>query len=128
MFSTVKDTTNHAKETMTSEGGLSDAASAYRTKKEQVADAVNESKRDLQDAKGNLKEATHNVADIAHRAGEQIRDIADQVRDYASRASHDVQGYADTMSTKIRRSPLQYVGVAAVAGLLIGRLLGRSRR
>jgi len=49
---------------------------------------------------------------------------ADQVQDYANRARDAVEERADALSDTVREKPLMAVGIAALGGYLIGRLMG----
>lgn len=49
---------------------------------------------------------------------------ADQVQDYAHRARESVEDQVDALTETVREKPLMAVGIAALAGYLIGRLMG----
>jgi ElaB/YqjD/DUF883 family membrane-anchored ribosome-binding protein len=49
---------------------------------------------------------------------------ADQVQDYAHRAREAVEDQAGALSETVREKPLMAIGIAALGGYLIGRLMG----
>lgn len=61
---------------------------------------------------------------MQERVTPALAGAADTVQDYASRARHTIEDQADAISETVRERPLIAVAVAAVAGYLLGRLMG----
>ncbi len=55
-----------------------------------------------------------------------LGDAADAVQDYAHRARESIEDQADTFAEVVRDRPLMAVGVAALGGYLLGRLMGNT--
>lgn len=53
-----------------------------------------------------------------------IAGAADQVQEYAEHARDAVEHQADALSETVRERPLLAVGIAALGGYLLGRLIG----
>ncbi len=61
---------------------------------------------------------------VEERVTPALAGAADQVSDYARSARETIEDQADALSGTVRDRPLVAVGVAALGGFLIGRLLG----
>ena len=63
---------------------------------------------------------------MSERVTPALGDAADTVQDYAHRARESIEDQADTLAEQVRDRPLVAVGIAAVAGYLLGRLMGTN--
>jgi ElaB/YqjD/DUF883 family membrane-anchored ribosome-binding protein len=61
---------------------------------------------------------------MSERVTPALAGAADTAEDYARRARATIEHQADTVSSTVRERPLLAIGLAAVAGYLIGRLMG----
>ena len=61
---------------------------------------------------------------MQERVTPALAGAADQVQDYAHRAREAVEDRADALSDTVRDRPLMAIGIAALGGYLIGRLMG----
>lgn len=61
---------------------------------------------------------------MQERVTPALAGAADQVQGYAARARETIEHQADALSETVRERPLVAVTVAAVAGYLLGRLMG----
>jgi ElaB/YqjD/DUF883 family membrane-anchored ribosome-binding protein len=61
---------------------------------------------------------------MSERVTPALAGAAETVEDYAHRARATIEDQADALSSTVRERPLMAVGIAAVAGYLIGRLMG----
>jgi len=61
---------------------------------------------------------------MQERVTPALAGAADTAEDYARRARDTIEEQADAISSTVRERPLLAVGIAAVAGYLIGRLMG----
>lgn len=61
---------------------------------------------------------------MQERVTPALAGAADTAEDYARRARETIEEQADYISSTVRERPLLAIGVAAVAGYVIGRLMG----
>jgi ElaB/YqjD/DUF883 family membrane-anchored ribosome-binding protein len=61
---------------------------------------------------------------MQERVTPALAEAADQVQGYAVRARDAVEERADALSDTVKERPLVAVGIAALGGYLIGRLMG----
>jgi ElaB/YqjD/DUF883 family membrane-anchored ribosome-binding protein len=61
---------------------------------------------------------------MQERVTPALAGAAETVEDYAHRARDTIEHQADALSSTVRERPLLAVGLAAVAGYLVGRLMG----
>ncbi|WP_220115886.1 DUF883 family protein [Caldovatus aquaticus] len=59
---------------------------------------------------------------MQERVTPALAGAAETVEDYATRARETIEQQADALSSTVRERPLMAVGIAALAGFLIGRL------
>jgi ElaB/YqjD/DUF883 family membrane-anchored ribosome-binding protein len=91
-----------------------DMSNEARNLKDQVAD----------DAREELARLRTQVEKLmSERVTPALGEAADTVQDYAHRARESIEDQADSIASQVRDRPLIAVGVAAVAGYLLGRLI-----
>jgi len=104
---------------------------------ERVGNTVGEEGRKLGDqARNSAERVGDSAADELARLRQQVERLmservtpalagaADQVQDYAEQARDAVEHQADALSETVRERPLLAVGIAALGGYLLGRLIG----
>lgn len=102
--------------------------------------AANDLSNDARKLKDQAASSAERVGDDAHaelaklraqveklmqeRVTPALAEAADQVQGYAVRARDAVEERADALSDTVKERPLVAVGIAALGGYLIGRLMG----
>jgi ElaB/YqjD/DUF883 family membrane-anchored ribosome-binding protein len=120
-------------------GGGVAAASFHRIRSDTMS-AANDLSNDARKLKDQAAASAERVGDDAHaelaklraqveklmqeRVTPALAEAADQVQGYAVRARDAVEERADALSDTVKERPLVAVGIAALGGYLIGRLMG----
>lgn len=89
---------------------------------DQASAAASSVKSDASDELARLRGQVERL--MSERVTPALSSAANTVEDYATRAKAAVGEHADTLSDTVKDRPLVAVGVAALAGYLIGRLMG----
>jgi len=107
-----------------SEGKLGQTASSAHSAVDSAVGSVNGA---LDDVAGKVKPIIGRVAESAHQAVDKAVSMAEAPAEWLSRKGEDLKGTQEKMLTDARdyvlASPLKAVGIALVAGLLIGRFM-----
>ncbi len=93
-----------------------------RNLRDQAAASANRVSEDAREELAKLRAQVERL--MQERVTPALAGAADTVQDYASRARHTIEDQADAISETVRERPLMAVAVAAVAGYLLGRLMG----
>lgn len=93
-----------------------------RNLRDQAAASANRVSDDAREELAKLRAQVERL--MQERVTPALAGAADTVQDYASRARHTIEDQADAISETVRERPLIAVAVAAVAGYLLGRLMG----
>lgn len=93
-----------------------------RNLRDQAAASANRVSEDAREELARLRAQVERL--MQERVTPALAGAADTVQDYASRARHTIEDQADAISETVRERPLMAVAVAAVAGYLLGRLMG----
>jgi|GEM_PF-1640351 len=93
-----------------------------RNLRDQAAASANRVSDDAREELAKLRAQVERL--MQERVTPALAGAADTVQDYASRARHTIEDQADAISETVRERPLMAVAVAAVAGYLLGRLMG----
>ncbi|MBX6743206.1 MAG: hypothetical protein IRY87_14330 [Acetobacteraceae bacterium] len=93
-----------------------------RNLRDQAAASANRVSEDAREELARLRAQVERL--MQERVTPALAGAADTVQDYASRARHTIEDQADAISETVRERPLLAVAVAAVAGYLLGRLMG----
>lgn len=88
-------------------------------------DAAAAGSRMAEDARAELARLRSQVERLMEeRVTPALGSVAETVEDYGRRARHSVEENAESLATTVRERPLLTVGLAAVSGFLLGRLIG----
>ncbi|MDI3306611.1 MAG: hypothetical protein QJR07_05860 [Acetobacteraceae bacterium] len=93
-----------------------------RNLRDQATASANRVSEDAREELARLRAQVERL--MQERVTPALAGAADTVQDYASRARHTIEDQADAISETVRERPLLAVAVAAVAGYLLGRLMG----
>jgi ElaB/YqjD/DUF883 family membrane-anchored ribosome-binding protein len=99
-----------------------DMSNDARRLKEQASASADRVSTDAQEELAKLRAQVERL--MQERVTPALAGAADQVSDYANRAREAVEERADALSDTVRDKPLVAIGVAALGGYLIGRLMG----
>ncbi|GGG16130.1 hypothetical protein GCM10010964_00520 [Caldovatus sediminis] len=106
-------------------GSSSTAAGMREDMRELKGEAAASAERLAEDAREELARLRAQVEKLMQeRVTPALAGAAETVEDYAARARDRIERQADALSSTVRERPLLAVGVAALAGFLIGRLTG----
>lgn len=107
-------------------GGSSNTAAGMREDmREMKGEAAAGAERISEDAREELARLRAQVEKLMQeRVTPALAGAAETVEDYAARARSTIEQQADALSSTVRERPLMAVGIAALAGFLIGRLTG----
>ncbi len=99
-----------------------DMSNDARRLKDQAAASADRVSTDAQEELAKLRAQVERL--MQERVTPALAGAADQVSDYANRAREAVEERADAISETVREKPLMAIGIAALGGYLIGRLMG----
>ena len=99
-----------------------DLSNDARRLKDQAAASTDRVATDAQEELAKLRAQVERL--MQERDTPALAGAADQVSDYANRAREAVEERADAISETVREKPLMAIGIAALGGYLIGRLMG----
>ena len=99
-----------------------DFSNDARRLKDQAAASTDRVAGDAQEELAKLRSQVERL--MQDRVTPALAGAADQVQDYANRARDAVEERADALSETVREKPLVAIGVAALGGYIIGRLMG----
>ncbi len=101
-----------------------DLSNDARNLKDQAAAGASRVAEDAKDELARLRGQVEKL--MSERVTPALGDAADTVQDYAHRARESIEDQADSIAEQVRDRPLVAVGIAAVAGYLLGRLMGSN--
>ena len=99
-----------------------DMSNDARRLTDQAAASADRVSTDAQEELAKLRAQVERL--MQERVTPALAGAADQVSDYANRAREAVEERADAISETVREKPLMAIGIAALGGYLIGRLMG----
>jgi ElaB/YqjD/DUF883 family membrane-anchored ribosome-binding protein len=98
-----------------------DFSNDARNLKDQVVAGANHVAENAGDELARLRSQVEKL--MSERVTPALGEAADTVQDYAHRARESIEDQADSIAGQVRDRPLIAVGIAAVAGYLLGRLM-----
>lgn len=99
-----------------------DLSNDARKLKDQAAASTDRVATDANEELAKLRAQVERL--MQERVTPALAEAADQVQGYAVRARDAVEERADALSDTVRDRPLVAIGIAALGGYLIGRLMG----
>lgn len=101
---------------------MSQAANDMRDLRDQASSSANRISDDAREELAKLRAQVEKL--MQERVTPALAGAADTAEDYARRARETIEEQADSVAATVRERPLIAVGIAALGGYLIGRLMG----
>lgn len=98
-----------------------DTTNQNRPLRDQIASGASHVAEEAHDELARLRSQVEKL--MQERVTPALGDAAEAVQDYAHRTRESIENKADSLASTVRDRPLTSVGVAAVAGYLLGHML-----